>query len=118
MMQGKVQVMQCILVDVGVGKGTASTGRVWVHVALRVGNCMTPGVGQREGERREGIPAAGSSSRRPLMAWVSSNSCWLPASPIFRHLYSSSKQLPTVLYVFRLFPGFPTSLVIIDFVFS
>ena len=31
------------------------------------------------------------------MAWVSSSSCWLPASPIFRHLCTTSQQLLAVV---------------------
>ena len=49
MKQGKLSVKQCILMIMEGGRGTASTERVWVHVALRVGNCMTCGVGQKGG---------------------------------------------------------------------
>ena len=38
------------------------------------------------GFRVEPIPAAGNSRSSPLMACVSSSSCWLPASLIFLHL--------------------------------
>ena len=38
------------------------------------------------------VPAEGKSRRSALMAWVSSSSCWLPASLTFRHLHSQSLE--------------------------
>lgn len=101
MMHGKVPVQQRITTDRGVGQrygkhresmGTCSATCGDVHD-------LWGAPTQRWGKQREDIPAAGSSSRRPLMAWVSSKSCWLPASPILRHLCTSSRHLLAALCV-------------------